>query len=186
MGERSHEETIIARARDGDTDAFEELVRAHSGRVYRLLTRILGDAAAAEDIAQETFVRAWRALPGFRGDAMFATWLYRIATNEANRFLAREARHPVLPLDEATVEVADLSADPAGASELGELAAKLEEFLAELPPSYRIAVVLRDVEGLTNEEAADMLGLSIRNFKSRLHRGRMAIRRRLEELQGGT
>jgi len=177
------ERAVVARARDGDADAFDALVRAHSGRVYRLLARMLGDAAAAEDVAQETFVRAWRALPGFRGEALFATWLFRIATNEANRFLAREARRHELPFDDAVVEVVDLSADPAGEAEQAELAARLEQLLAELPARYRVAVVLRDVEGLTNEEAAGVLGLNVRNFKSRLHRGRMAIRQRLEQLQ---
>jgi RNA polymerase sigma-70 factor (ECF subfamily) len=81
---------LVARARDGDPAAFEELVRQQAPQLYRLLIRMVGNASAAEDVAQESLVRAWRALPSFRGEARFSTWLYRIAVNEANRYLARE------------------------------------------------------------------------------------------------
>lgn len=175
---------LVARAVAGDADAFEALIRRHSGRVYRLLARLLGNSASAEDVTQETFVRAWRALPSFRGDAMFSTWLYRIAANEANRLLAREARRRELPIDDAMEDIPDLGAEPSAAAEIDDLQAHLERCVAELPPDYRAAVVLRDVEGLTNEEAAEALGIGVRNFKSRLHRGRMAVRRRLEETYG--
>lgn len=179
------DDQLVSRARDGDPDAFEELVRRHSGRIYRLLARVLGDPGSAEDGVQETFIRAWRALPGFRGEAKFSTWLFRIAMNEANRFLAREASREVLPYDDVMLEVPDLTADTLALVELGELRVQLERCLAELPAHYRVCVVLRDVEGFTNEEAAEMLGLELRNFKSRLHRGRMALRRYLEELSEG-
>jgi RNA polymerase sigma-70 factor (ECF subfamily) len=173
---------LVARARAGDADAFEELVRLHTPQLYRLLTRMLGNATAAEDVAQESFVRAWRALPNFRAEAKFSTWLYRIAVNEANRFLARESRRELLPFDDVLLEVPDLGAQTAELAEAGELRSQLERLLAELPAHYRGAVVLRDVEGFSNEEAAELLELDLRNFKSRLHRGRMALRRLLEEL----
>jgi len=173
---------LVARARDGDPIAFEELVRQQTPQLYRLLVRMIGDAAAAEDVTQECFVRAWRALPNFRGDARFSTWLYRIAINEANRFLARESRRELLPFDDVMADVPDLGAQTAELAEAGELRKQLEGLLAELPTHYRAAVVLRDVEGFSNEEAAEVLELDLRNFKSRLHRGRMALRRRLEEL----
>lgn len=176
---------LIARSRAGDAAAFEELVRAQTPQLYRLLVRMLGDPAAAEDIAQECFLRAWRALPGFRGEARFSTWMYRIAINEANRFLARESRRELLPFDDVLLDVPDLGARTEELAEEGELRERLEALLLELPAHYRAAVVLRDVEGFTNEEAADLLGLDLRNFKSRLHRGRMALRRRLEELAEG-
>jgi RNA polymerase sigma-70 factor (ECF subfamily) len=176
------ERDLVARSRAGDHAAFEELVRRETPRLYGLLVRMLGDASAAEDLVQECFVRAWRALAGFRGDARFSTWIYRIAVNEANRFLARESRRELLPFDDVRLEVPDLGAQTAELAESSALRAQLEALLLELPAHYRAAVVLRDVEGLSNEEAADVLGLDLRNFKSRLHRGRMALRRRLEEL----
>lgn len=177
---------FVARAREGDARAFEELVRQQAPQLYRLLVRMLGNATAAEDVAQECFVRAWRALPSFRGEARFSTWLYRIAINEGNRFLARESRRELLQFDDVMLDVPDVGAQTAELAEAGELREQLERFLAELPAHYRVAVVLRDVEGFSNEEAAELLRLDVRNFKSRLHRGRMAIRRRLEELAEGS
>lgn len=179
------EAKLVSRARERDPDAFEELIGLHAGPVFRMLTRVLGNAADAEDVLQETFFKAWRALPGFRGEARFSTWLYRIAMNEAARRQAYEARRGTLPIDDVLLEVPDLAEGPDAAAESAELEAHLERCIAELPEHYRAAVVLRDVEGLTNEEAAEVLGLEVRNFKSRLHRGRMAIRGRLEELYGG-
>lgn len=176
---RDHE--LVVRARGGDGVAFDELVRQHAPRVYRVLVRVLGDATSAEDVAQECFARAWRGLAGFREEARFSTWLQRIAMNEANRFLERESRRETLPWEDVMQEVPDLAADTPAAAEARELRRELEAHLAELPASYRVAVVLRDVEGLSNEEAAEVLGLGVRNFKSRLHRGRMELRRRLEE-----
>jgi RNA polymerase sigma-70 factor (ECF subfamily) len=174
------ERELVDRAQTGDEDAFAELVEATMGPVYRMLVRVLGSGPAAEDVTQEAFVRAWRALPSFRGDARFSTWLYRIAMNEANRYMSRAAQRRELPSEDVLQDVPDLSADPATEYESGEMGAELERLLTELPPDYRAAVVLRDVEGLTNEEAAEVLGLHIRNFKSRLHRGRMALRHGLE------
>jgi RNA polymerase sigma-70 factor (ECF subfamily) len=173
---------LLGLARAGDADAFEELVRRYSKPIYTLLVRMLGNANLAEDAAQECFVRAWRSLASFRGEAKLSTWLYRIAVNEGNRILAHEARREHLPFEEALADIPDLGADTTARVELIEIRAELETLLAELPAQYRVAVVLRDVEGLSNEEAAAVLGLDLRTFKSRLHRGRMALRRRLEEL----
>ncbi|MFO7573269.1 MAG: sigma-70 family RNA polymerase sigma factor [Gaiellaceae bacterium] len=176
------DDTLVARARVGDEDAFEQIVRRETPAVYRLLARMLGDPGAAEDVMQECFVRAWRALPRFRSESRFSTWIYRIALNEGNRYLARESRRELLPFEDVMRDVPDLGRQTVEIAETGELRAQLETLLAELPPNYRVAVVLRDVEGLSNEEASELLGLDIRNFKSRLHRGRMALRRLLEEL----
>lgn len=173
---------LVRHARTGDADAFEELVRRHAGTIYRLLVRLLGDPTAAEDVAQETFIAAWRSLPRFRGEAKFSTWLFRIAMNKGNSFIGREARRCTLPLDEIVDQVPDLGAVPSELVEAAELEAELERLIAELPPPYRAAVVLRDIEGLANEEAAAVLGIGVRNFKSRLHRGRMVLRRRLEDV----
>lgn len=175
------DEQLVERAHDGDADAFDELLRRHSARIYRLLVRTVGDSTLAEDATQETFVRAWRGLQRFRGEASFSTWLFRIALNEGNRMLARASRTELLPYDDVMMQAPDLAADTGAAAEASELRAELERFIAELPPNYRVCVVLRDVEGFSNEEAAHLLDLDVRNFKSRLHRGRMALRRRLEE-----
>jgi RNA polymerase sigma-70 factor (ECF subfamily) len=176
---------LVERARAGDADAFEQLVRLHTPPLYRLLTRMLGSASAAEDVTQECFIRAWRGLRSFRGEARFSTWLYRIGINEGNRFLARESRRELLPFEDVLRDVPDLGAQTAELAEVSETHEQLEALLAELPAHYRAAVVLRDVEGYSNEEAAELLELDVRNFKSRLHRGRMALRRRLEELAEG-
>jgi RNA polymerase sigma-70 factor (ECF subfamily) len=177
------ERALVARAAAGDGQAFEQLIDLHGRRTYRMLVRIVGDPGDAEDVLQETLLKAWRALPRFRGEAQFSTWLYRIAVNEANRRLAREARRRTLPLEETLAEVPDLDPGPAAHAETAELRELVAWCLGELPPQYREAVVLRDIEGLTNEEASEALGLTVRNFKSRLHRGRMGIRRLLEQHQ---
>lgn len=178
------EAELVRRARAGEAQAFETLIGMHAARVHRMLVRVLGNPIDAEDVLQETFIKAWRALPRFRGEAQLSTWLYRIAMNEASRHRSARARHQALPLDDTVVEVADIGPGPPALAESAELRALLELFIRELPQPYREAVVLRDVEGLTNEEAADVLGLDIRNFKSRLHRGRMALRQRLETVHG--
>jgi RNA polymerase sigma-70 factor (ECF subfamily) len=149
-----------------------------------MLVRLLGSSADAEEVAQEAFFKAWQALPRFRGEAQFSTWLYRIAVNEGKRRLAQDARRRTLPIDDVVDDVPDLAEGPAALAESAELQVYLDSCIAELPAHYRAAVVLRDVEGLTNEEAADLLDLEIRNFKSRLHRGRMTLRRRLEDFYG--
>jgi len=176
------DEQLVAAAREGDERSFDELVSRHGGPTHRMVARILADRTAADDVVQETFIRAWRALGSFRGDARFSTWLYRIAVNEANRHLARETRRELVPYEDVMMQVPDIAADVPSRVEAAEARRRLERLLAELPGNYRAAVVLRDVEGLTNEEAAGLLGIDLRNFKSRLHRGRMALRRRLEEL----
>ena len=143
-----------------------------------MLARLVGDAALAEE-----FVRASRAIGRFRRDVKFTTWLYRIAVNEGNRILAREARHELVLYNDVMLEVPDLAADAHSQAETGDLRAQIEACLAELLDHYRAAVLLRDVEGFSNEEAAEILELNLGNFKSRLHRGRMAVlRQRLEAL----
>lgn len=179
IAERDDRE-LVRRASAGDGAAFEQLIELHGRRTYRMLVRVVGDPTEAEDVLQEAFLKAWRALPRFRGDAQFATWFYRIAVNEANRRFARERRRRALPLEETLAEVPDLAAGPAALAESSELQELVGRCIDELPPQYRAAVVLRDIEGLTNEEAAAALGLTVRNLKSRLHRGRMGIRRMLE------
>lgn len=174
------DDELVGFAKSGESRAFEELVQRQSSTVYGLLVRVLGDPTLAEDQAQETFVKAWQALPRFRGDSKFSTWLIRIALNGAHRTRAREAKRAGVPLDEAGLALRDPGPEPLDSVFASESAAQVEQHLLELPESYRAAVVLRDIEGFSNEEAAEILDLKLRNLKSRLHRGRMALRERLE------
>jgi RNA polymerase sigma-70 factor, ECF subfamily len=178
------EAPLVARARERDPDAFEQLIAAQAPQLQRMLRRVLGSPSDAEEVLQETFLKVWRAIERFRGEARFSTWLYRIALNEAHRRQAYDAHRRALPIDDVMLELPDLSAGPALLAESAEFQGFIEQCVAELPANYREAVILRDVEGLSNEEAAAVLELNLRNFKSRLHRGRMAIRRRVEEQYG--
>lgn len=172
---------LLARARDGDVDAFAELVRRYEQRVRSVLFRLLDDDRDVEEATQDAFLQAWRNLDRFRGDAAVFTWLYRIAVNEA---LARLRRKRVQTTDiDELAETAPLAADPAHEPERAAEAAELHGFLAacirRLPPDYRAPLVLRDVIGLSNQEVADVLELSVAAAKSRIHRARMQIREQL-------
>jgi RNA polymerase sigma-70 factor (ECF subfamily) len=178
------EPELIQRARAGDEDAFAELVTMHADRVYGALRRFGLDPSEADEVGQEVFLRAWRGLPRFEERARLSTWLYRIAFNEAQRRLAR--RPP--PRAEADPEREDPVAALPEAAHLGpeaqtldhEFGRTLERALAQLPPDWRMAVVLRDIEGLSTGEAAEIAGIGEAAFKSRLHRGRMQLRTLLE------
>jgi RNA polymerase sigma-70 factor, ECF subfamily len=172
------EGVLVARARDGDVEAFETLVVRHADRVHAVVLRFGVGRTDAEEVVQDIFVRAWRALPRFEGRSKLSTWLYRIAFNEAHRRLKRRGRsREVVALDE---ELADDGPSPHARAETAELGRLLERALRELPERLRAPVVLRDIEGLTTEEAASVMGLREAAFKSRLHRGRVALRDALE------
>jgi RNA polymerase sigma-70 factor (ECF subfamily) len=168
---RDDDRELIERARAGDRDAFGELVRTYEHRVASVLYRLLDDRRDVEEATQDVFVQAWRNLHRFRGHAQLFTWLYRIAVNEA-LMRKRRKRHDVQELDH------QLAAAPDPEPGLHELLARE---LAALPFEYRAAVVLRDVEGLSNAEVAAALGISVAAAKSRIHRGRMQIRAALAD-----
>lgn len=174
---------LIASAREGDLDAFAELVRRYEHRVRAVLFRLLDDDRDVEEATQDAFVQAWRNLDRFRGDAAVFTWLYRIAVNEA---LARLRRKRV-----TTTELRDLpetAHGPDASAEAHELHAFLAACIRRLAPEYRAPLILRDLLGLSNQEVADVLELSLAAAKSRIHRARMQIRAELErwEEQGGS
>ena len=143
-----------------------------------LLLRLLGDRDEAEDVAQEVMLRAWQGITRFQGRSSYFTWLYRIAVNEANRALAKRARRPAsVPIGPEELQLpGSPAADPARQAENSELRQALARALAELPPPLRTAIVLRDVEGLSTQEAAEIAGVSQAAFKSRLHQARLRVR----------
>lgn len=181
--ERSEHE-LIRRARAGDQDAFAELVVLHADRIYGALRRFGLDTDEADEVAQEVFVRAWRGLPRFGERSRFSTWLYRIAFNEAQRRLSRRPRARAEPEPDREDPIVYLQESPELSPEAQTLDAEfertLERALDQLPADWRAAVVLRDVEGLSTHDAAEVAGIGEAAFKSRLHRGRMQLRGLLE------
>jgi RNA polymerase sigma-70 factor (ECF subfamily) len=187
------EHDLIRSARAGDQDAFAQLVLMHADRVVGALRRFGLDAGDADDVAQEVFLRAWRGLARFEERAQFSTWLYRIAYNEAQRRLARRTLPRAQPLPEAPGgdapdPVAALpepaESGPEAQALAGEFEHQLDAALDELPPEWRAAVVLRDVEGLSTHDAAEIAGIGEAAFKRGLHRGRMQLRALLEPYLG--
>ncbi len=184
------EQDLIRQARAGDQPAFAELVMLHADRVYGALRRFGLDAVDADEVVQEVFLRAWRGLGQFEGRAQFSTWLYRITFNEAQRRLSRRTlpRAQPSPESDAPDPVAALpepvESGPEARALAGELERRLDAALDELPPEWREAVVLRDIEGLSTHDAAEVVGVGEAAFKSRLHRGRMQLRALLEPYLG--
>lgn len=169
--------TLVGAARDGDRAAFDELVRWTYVDTYTLALRLTGNEDDAGDVVQEAYLRAYRGLRRFRGDARFTTWLYRITANCASTHLGRRARHAHDDLDDET-QLEDVHPDrsPVARAETTELRAELVDVLRELPPKLRAVVVLRDVYDLPHEAIAAELGISESAAKVRLHRARKRLR----------
>ncbi len=182
MPEGTPEESagLVERLRAGEARAFEELVRSYQHRVFGVALRMLGNAAEAEEVAQEVFLRVHRAIGDFRGEAKLSTWLYAIASRLCLTRLGAAERRLRREGDEALVRLPDGQADPGAAFERGELEAALSRAIAELPDDRRIVVVLRDLEGLAYEEIAEALDLAVGTVRSRLHRARMDLKDKLE------
>lgn len=182
---------LIERWRSGDERAFEELVARYEKRVYNLCYRMSGNADDAGDLTQEAFVRVYAALPNFRGQSSFATWLYRIATNICLDELRRRGREPARSLDQPAPaedgrlmpQTADPAAGPPEEIERAELRAAVLGGIAALQPDHRAVLVLRDLQGLSYEEIAAALGCSLGTVKSRLNRARLALKERLAALE---
>jgi RNA polymerase sigma-70 factor, ECF subfamily len=172
------EHELIGRAKRGDVSAFEALADGHADRLYTVALRILGDGGEAEDVLQETLLRAWRGIRGFEGRAMLFTWLYRIAVNESNRALERRQRRRAnVPVDGQAIEIPAPSSDgPASQAERQELREALRLAIDQLSVPCRTALVLRDIEGFSTREAAEIAGVGEAAFKSRLHQARLTVR----------
>lgn len=169
-GQNDDDVALVAAAQAGHLQAFELLVRRHQDRVFRLCLRMLGDWADAEDAAQDVFVRAWRSLGRFRGEAAFSTWLHRLAVNRC--LDGARARRRTEVLDES---VPDPSGQPEEVVEARRQLDCLEDAVAGLTPDQRVTFILREVEGLTYQDIAASLGIGLGAVKSRLNRARVAL-----------
>ncbi|MBW8368450.1 MAG: sigma-70 family RNA polymerase sigma factor [Arenimonas sp.] len=175
---RDEDHALVLAAGAGDVRAFEQLYRRHSGRVHALLWRLCGHEARAQDLVQDAFVKAWQALPGFRFESAFSTWLHRLAVNTALMQLrARRGGEAMENSDEAL----DAQATPDSAGLRTALAIDLERAIATLPPRARAVLVLYDIEGWKHEEIATELGMAVGSSKAQLHRARQLLRARLGE-----
>ncbi len=172
---------LVRLAQDGRREAFEELVRRHADHLYAGVLRFCGDATDAEEVVQETFLRAWRGIGGFERRAQFFTWLYRIGLNEAKRRAARRPADAASAEEGAVDAVADLRQAPEPQAEQHDVRAALERAVRALPMKYRAPLILRDVEGLSTQQAAEIMGVRQAAFKSRLHRARLAVRNAIQE-----
>jgi RNA polymerase sigma-70 factor (ECF subfamily) len=183
----SEELMLVNAARGGDVASFEQLVKKYDRNVFRIAQHITQNREDAEDVVQDAFLKAFTNLGQFQGQSKFYTWLVRIAVNEALMRLRRRRPERMVSLDEDintgedTIprEVADWSPNPEQLYNQSELREILQKTVQGLPPSFRTVFVLRDVEGLSTEETADALGLSIPAVKSRLLRARLQLRERL-------
>jgi len=183
----SEELQLVQAAKGGDVGAFEELVRRYDRNVFRIAQHITQNREDAEDVVQDAFLKAYTNLEQFQGQSKFYTWLVRIAVNEALMRLRRRRPERMVSLDEDVKteddsvprEVADWAPNPEQLYTQGELQDILTRTIQGLPPSFRTVFVLRDVEGLSTEETADALNLSIPAVKSRLLRARLQLRERL-------
>lgn len=183
------DEEVVARVLAGETPLFEILMRRHNQRLFRVARGILADDAEAEDVMQDAYVRAFRELAGFRGEARFSTWLTRIACHEAlARARKRRRLVPLSPVASDSTggppEPPAMDAGPEREVENRELHSVLQEAVESLPDPLRAVFCLREIEGLSTEEAAGALGLSVENVRVRLHRAKRSLRQRLDERIG--
>jgi RNA polymerase sigma-70 factor, ECF subfamily len=176
--ERDELARLVSAAREGDRPAFDELVRRTYVDTYTLALRLTAHEEDARDVVQESYLRAWKGLPNFRGDAQFTTWMYRITANTAYTVVKRRRRHRAESLDAMLDDPIELrpGAQPEDAAESAALLERLSAGLDELPPKLRVLVVLKDIYGLSHEEIAEELGISVPAAKVRLHRGRKRLR----------
>jgi len=180
----STDEELVARSIGGDSDSFNELVLRWERPIYALAYRTIGREEDARDVCQETFLRAFRALPGFRGQAKFSSWLYRIALNLCRDWIRRERRAPIVQPPE-DVDVMELAAAAEPTESIEDLVARkdlsraVERLMALLPEEQRTAIVLKEYHGLTFQEIAELVGCPLSTVKTRLYQGLTVLRREL-------
>ena len=178
------DEELVAKSIRGDADSFNELILRWERPIYALAYRTIGREEDARDVCQETFLRAFRALPGFRGQAKFSSWLYRIALNLCRDWIRRERRAPVVQLPEDT-DLMEMAAATEPSESIEDLVARkdltrsVERAMALLPEEQRTAIVLKEYHGLTFQEIADLVGCPLSTVKTRLYQGLTVLRREL-------
>jgi RNA polymerase sigma factor RpoE len=190
MSEREIDQVLVERAQAGDQRAFEQLVSKYQRKLGRLLSRFIRDAAEVEDVSQEAFIKAYRALPSFRGDSAFYTWLYRIGINTAKNYLVAQGRRAPTSTEfdseEAeTFESADQLRDintPESLMLSKQIGETVNGAIDALPEELRTAIVLREIEGLSYEEIAAMMDCPIGTVRSRIFRAREAVSLKLRPL----
>ena len=186
MTQDDNDQQLVERVQKGDKSAFDLLVLKYQHRVLKLVSRFVNDAAEAQDVAQDAFLKAYRALPSFRGDSAFYTWLYRIAINTAKNTLVSNRRRPVdFDLDLQDPDQYDRHAKlkeidtPEGVLLTEEIRQVVERAMEQLPEDLRTAIVLREIEGLSYEEIAEAMDCPVGTVRSRIFRAREAIDKRL-------
>lgn len=180
------DEELVARSMDGDADSFNQLIKRWERPIYALAYRTLGREDDARDVCQETFLRAYRAINGFRGQAKFSSWLYRIALNLCRDWMRRQRRTPTVQAPE-DVDIADLAAEHGPSESIETLVGRRQlgravaAAMARLPEEQRTAIVLKEYHGLTFQEIAEMQGVPLSTVKTRLYQGLSVVRRQLEK-----
>jgi len=177
------DEQLVRKSQEDDERAFGELVSRYESKVYSLALKMLRNPEDAEDVLQDTFLRAYRGIKSFKGNSTFSTWIYRITANSALMRL-RKRQLPTVSIDdaderEAPINIADWAPGPVEQMLNQETQAAMTEAIEALPPEFRQVFVLRDIEELSNAEVAEILDLSVAAVKSRLHRARLKVRNRL-------
>ncbi len=190
MRDREIDQQLVERAQRGDKQAFELLVTKYQRKLWRLLSRFIRDPAEVEDVAQESFIKAYRALPSFRGDSAFYTWLYRIGINTAKNYLVAMGRRAPTTTEfdseeaesfEDGDQLRDINT-PESVLMSKQIAATVNETMEELPDELRTAITLREIEGLSYDEIAGIMNCPIGTVRSRIFRAREAIAARLRPL----
>ena len=179
------DEELVARSQSGDVDSFNELILRWERPIYALAYRVIGREEDARDVCQEAFLRAFRALPGFKGQAKFSSWLYRITLNLCRDWIRRQRRAPVsqMPEDVDPSEIAAAQGPVESIEDLvarRELTAVVEEAMATLPEEQRTAIILKEYHGMTFQEISELQGCPLSTVKTRLYQGLSVLRRQLE------
>jgi len=180
------DDELVAKSVGGDAESFNQLILRWERPIYALAYRVIGREEDARDVCQETFLRAFRALPGFKGQAKFSSWLYRIALNLCRDWIRRQRHAPVMQMPEG-IDPGELAAERGPVESIEELVSRrelsavVEEAMALLPEEQRTAIILKEYHGMTFQEIADMQGCPLSTVKTRLYQGLTVLRRHLEK-----